>query len=404
MKFNNIIMSRKLFLILFSISLFNCFVMDAQWIKEKCTTTNNLNAISLIGNYSGWIVGDHGTILYKKGNDWIEYDKPTIENLYSIHMLDNNNGWAVGATGTIVRFNGKIWQPFISPTKSNLLSVYFKDTENGIAVGEFGTIIIYKDGIWSLMDNRIRGNLQSAFFENDNVWISGGLECVNVPIMKMANDYDITMSTKFESYASINSIFFLDSYNGWAVGSPSVLLHFNGFDWERPEINKQFSSLKSIYFIDKNNGISVGYSGTILIFSEGKWIKENSFITQNLNGVAMIENAYFAVGDNGTIVKKTLLQNNKETVISQQISSSINLYPNPCDKILNILMPSENIISTGQISITDIHGQKFYQKEFQQEKLGLPYPIITSNLRNGIYVIKINFDGKIATSKFVVKH
>ena len=116
-------MSRKIYIFLLSAGLLGLGTVQAQWSLEKCPTRNNLNGISFVGINSGWIVGDKGTILFKKESDWKEYQKPTSENLYGIFMLNESEGWAVGANGTIIRFDGKNWKPIVSPTKKNLLNL-----------------------------------------------------------------------------------------------------------------------------------------------------------------------------------------------------------------------------------------------------------------------------------------
>jgi hypothetical protein len=256
-----------------------------------------------------------------------------------------------------------------------------------------------------MVENRMRGELNTVSFEDDNAWIGGGLECVNVPIMKMTYMDGSTIINNFDSFVSIYGIFFLNSYNGWAVGSPSTILHFDGVKWEKPVINYKFSSLKSIFFSDENKGISVGYSGTILIFSDGKWIKENSFVTQNLKGAAIIGNTFYAVGDSGTIVMKNLTANNKITAtIPQEIPGKIQLFPNPCNRYLSILFSTENDNSDIFISIINSNGQVVFQKKLNLGNRNLTYPIVTSNLNDGLYILRTNIDGKMTSSKFVVRH
>jgi len=107
------------------IVILNSVSVQAQWHLEKCPTKNNLNAISLIDDNSGWIVGEEGTILFKSDGIWKAYKKSTNQDLNSIVMIDNKNGWAVGDKGTIVRYNGNHWELHNSPTNKNLLSVSF---------------------------------------------------------------------------------------------------------------------------------------------------------------------------------------------------------------------------------------------------------------------------------------
>ena len=398
-------MNKKLCIFLLYAGFFSLENVQAQWSFEKCPTRNNLNDISFINKDQVWIAGDKGTLLYKKDSEWREYHpKPTFEDLYSIEIIDEHNGWAVGANGTIIIFDGENWKPIVSPTKKNLLSVCFKDRENGIAVGESGTVIIYKNGIWCIFKNEIRGDFFTAYFENDNIWIGGGLECTIVPIMTIPYNSGTTLIKSFESFASINSIFFLNSWNGWAVGSPSTILHFDGEKWQKPVINDKFSSLKSIFILDENNGISVGYNGTILIFSDNKWIKEDSNITHNLKGSAIIENTYYAVGDSGTILRKNKISGNSRMSALEIINERIDLFPNPCDNILNLKLAFENYQPVVRIIITAPNGQVVVQKNLYAWNSNPTCQISTSELKNGLYNLQVIIGAKSRTAKFIIMH
>jgi photosystem II stability/assembly factor-like uncharacterized protein len=397
-------MSKKIFLFLVSVGLLSPGIIQAQWRVEKCPTRNNLNAISLFSSKSSWIVGDKGTILYKEGNTWKEYQKPTSENLYSIFMLKDDNGWAVGAKGTILHFDGQNWKPILSQTKKDLFSVYFKDSENGIVVGESGTIMTYRNGNWTSIGKGIRGDLFTVFFQNDDAWIGGGLECVRFPIMKMATREGTAQINNFDFFASIHDIFFLDSYNGWAVGSPSTLLHFDGTSWEKQIIDDKFSSLKSVFFSDNSNGISVGYGGTILVFSGDTWAKEYSLSTKTLRAAAIVDNSYYAVGDSGTIISKTRFTGKQVSTTPEEKSEKIELFPNPCDEILNIKFNVSNNQTIVKLSITNSSGQIIIQKTVNAWNGSLTYTLGTSVLKNGLYNLQITSGNKTTIAKFIIMH
>jgi len=396
-------MGRKLF-ILSLLSLLTSMVVEAQWRFEKCATEENLNAVFFASSSSGWIVGDNGTILSKAGSGWIESNKPTDENLYGIHMLDENNGWAVGARGTILRFDGRSWKPFFCPTSNDLHSVFFRDMENGVAVGESGTVLVYKNGIWNITGGEIRGNLQSAYFIGNEIWFGGGLECVNVPIMKMAPE-DASLS-KYESlpFATINALFFLSPYNGWAVGSPSTLLRYNGVEWTETVLHDRFPSLVSLTFVDENDGICVGYNGTILTYSEGKWIREKSFVRHDLKGSFAFDGTYYVVGDNGTILKKSRGADKTVLNMAERVTDNFILYPNPSNEIANIEVESDNESLNGSVSITDEGGMLIFQQEFKLDEGKYSLPVATKNFPDGIYFCKVNLNSKMIVRTFVVIH
>ncbi len=397
-------MYRKLYLLFLSAGLCGFGTIQAQWIQEKSPTRDNLNAISLTANNSCWIVGDHGTILYKKFGEWKIYQGPTDENLHSVFMITEINGWAVGDNGTIIQYDGRKWKSFESPTKMNLLSVYFKDAENGIAVGEFGTILTYMKGTWNVVLDEYRGDFFTAFMGKDDTWIGGGLECVNVPIMKMDFDANLAPIDKFNSLATISGLFLLDSYNGWAVGSPSILLHYDGNRWEKSLLDYKFPSLKSVFFIDKNNGISVGYGGTILVFSGDQWNKEKSITTQNLMGTSINENSFYAVGDSGTILIKYMATNDILPSLTEQNIEGIEVFPNPCDGFLNLRLLDKKVNDMARISIINSNGQVMMQKKLNHWNGYLTDQITTSEFKSGLYFMQVISADKITTVKFIIAH
>jgi photosystem II stability/assembly factor-like uncharacterized protein len=400
------------------------FQVQAQWKAETCPVKTNLNAISVTNRGSAWIVGDTGTILYKNEGSWIEFPKVTLENIYSIDFINDHNGWAVGSNGTILHFDGSIWNPWISPTKNDLFSVSFKDKDNGMAVGKSGTILLYSDGIWRLIQNERRGNFNTAFYNNKDIWIGGGLECVSIPIIRIQNrqDEELTFTENYESFASINSIYLVNSTAGWAVGSPSTILHFNGKLWEKQRVNERFASLNSVCFINDTVGFTVGLNGTILSYIKNKWTKESSGVTKDLKSVAMQDNIVYAVGDIGTIITKTLNitdsiagisdGNSRKIEIPEKTDESFasmdfpkfELLPNPCDELLTIKQVSGYDINNGLIIITNVFGQVLLQKKLTYNELNYCYTINTEDFENGFYFLKIIIGEKSSTSNVVVNH
>ena len=391
-----------LFLLCFS--FFSMGTIHAQWSIEKSPTTNNLNSISLNIKNSYWIAGDNGTILHNKNGEWKQYKNPATENLYGIYMISEKDGWAVGAKGTILHFDDENWKPVTGPTDKKLFSVYFKDSDNGVVVGELGTILIYTNGIWSAKKNDIKGDLFTAFSKDEDVWIAGGLECVNIPIMKIGLSKGAGHPDSFDSFASIYSVFFLNSDDGWAVGSPSTLLHFNGVRWVKPIIDYKFPSLKSVYFSKEKEGICVGYSGTILTYSDNKWTMENSPSSHNLRAAAAVENTFYAVGDSGTILRKNKISGNSRMSALEIINERIDLFPNPCDNILNLKLAFENYQPVVRIIITAPNGQVVVQKNLYAWNSNPTCQISTSELKNGLYNLQVIIGAKSRTAKFIIMH
>lgn len=378
--------------------------VKGQWIIEKCPTKYDLNSISYSSAGTGWIVGDKGTILMKSGEDWNLIESPTEENLYSLTFSDKNNGWAVGSNGVIIYYNGKNWQKVGSPSKWDLYSVSFNTQKKGIAVGEHGTILLYDNGKWELHENKIRGNLFSASFADNDVWIGGGLECVRFPIIQMTNNKGNLYINSFKSDAMINSVQFMNPDEGWAAGSPSTILHYNGKYWEVPVTTEKFSSLRSIFFSDINNGISAGYGGTIMIYKNNNWSKESFSTTEDLNGVTISNGIYYAVGNNGTIIKRVYNDGNSSNINPNAMEMGIEVFPNPCDERLNIYLNIDNPTDKVRLILTSTSGKIVMEKEHSLLNGYSECFLSTGALANGLYLLQVVNGNKSFISKIMVNH
>lgn len=375
--------------------------VNAQWRAESCDTRHNLNSIYLNSQNSGWIVGDSGTILKKSVNGWEQINRPTNEDLYAVFMIDGYNGWATGANGTILHYNGSMWETYKSPTRNDLLAISFRDKSNGIATGRHGTILVYKDGVWNQTPRMVRGDLLSVSAINSTVWTGGELECVGIPIIKIKETKgEMTVKT-FDSYASIYSIAFPKETSGYAVGSPSTLLHFDGYFWNKITTDYNFPSLKSVYFRD-DTGITVGCEGTILIYSENIWKKENSITDHNLNGAFMIDNVFYAIGDYGTILVNHSAGADNLNILPE-ITSDFQVYPNPCNDFINISVTGNRNESL-KLSVTNATGQIIKNKIVNLNIGDNIFKFTTGDLKEGLYFLSACAGDNNTSFRFIVKH
>ena len=374
----------------------------AQWDSEECPSGSDLNAVCFVNVGLGWTVGNNGTILNKINGRWFNYLSPTKENLYSLEMLNKDSGWAVGANGTIIHFNGSAWEKMESPTDNDLFSVSFKDPDNGVITGENGTILRYKDKIWNKLDKNIRANLYAAQFFDEDIVFGGGMELLNVPLMKIQSSTGNSITSLFDSNIAVTGIVFTGPDNAWVIGSPSTILHYDGENWIKPELDFKFPSLNHISFTGENMGICVGFSGTILIFTGTNWIKEDPVTNEHLNGSVIVNNSYYVVGDNGTILVRHFNNETGETQQSDQAAGNIGLFPNPCDDLLNVDLTGLPDDPSGIVLIMNLKGEILDQKQINISKGNLHLTIETSGYKSGIYFIKVITGGKVLLSRFIV--
>src|SRR5664280_3833936 len=87
--------------------------------------------------------------------------------------------------------------------------------------------------------------------------------------MKIQNDQSGKVANSIKLPATITGLAMINPEEGWAVGSPSIIMHFDGNNWNKADLDFSYPSLRSVFFSNGNNGITAGYSGTVLIYSGG---------------------------------------------------------------------------------------------------------------------------------------
>ncbi|MGQ9706807.1 MAG: WD40/YVTN/BNR-like repeat-containing protein [bacterium] len=149
------------------------YYYSSDWHFINSPSSNNLYSVTLsVDSYSGFVVGEGGTILYGGGKSpsWYVYDKsPTINNLYSVSGIHNypNTTWAVGANGTILDYENGNWSLYNSfPTSQDLFCVCVIDSigyDYAYACGANGTILVKEGDKWVKVNSNTTENLYSIW-------------------------------------------------------------------------------------------------------------------------------------------------------------------------------------------------------------------------------------------------
>jgi len=284
-------------------------ISDSGWFPQNSGTTNDLDQVYFINNFSGWTVGSNGTILntMNGGINWISQTSGTTNYLTSVFFIDSLLGWVVGNSGTILQTinGGSDWTPQVSGTNSDLNSVYFDNNLTGWILGYDGTILYTTDGgsNWTTQTSGLLNSLNScSFIDNQNGWIVGESGTI-------LHTTDGGLNWLPQSSGTTNnliSVCFENNQNGWAAGSNGTILVTTdaGNIW-MPQNSGTSNFLWSIDFIDSMHGWSVGGNGIILYTDNGgnNWTIQNSGTTYFLSSVRFTDiNHGWIVGVNGTIL------------------------------------------------------------------------------------------------------
>jgi photosystem II stability/assembly factor-like uncharacterized protein len=258
-----------------------------------------LLAVAFNKTGSGFIVGspyNRQTILRTSdyGHTWELKNDFTNANLKSISFLDSLNCFIVGS----IKDTGKIWQSYDAGKNwseiysSNRSGIYidkikFIDENFGYAAGNF-LYITHDSGMsWSKTTDYWGTSINDVFFlDSLNGWIIGS-EFVSgpgegnedeFPIISKTIDGGITWSANYLS-VNLNSIEFYDSLNGYiACGNGDILVSNDGGDnWEL-QYDSNIKSLNDLFILNKDNIYISGSEGRILYTNDGgdnwndKWI------------------------------------------------------------------------------------------------------------------------------------
>ncbi len=84
------------------------------------------------------------------------------------------------------------------------------------------------------------------------------------------------------------------------------------------------------------------------------------------------------------------------------IESGIYIYPNPDGNFLNIKL-SNNYTKSLNVSIADLSGKMLINKKISSYEIP-SFQLNTSQLNNGLYIVKVTSDSKSVTRNFFVNH
>ncbi len=83
--------------------------------------------------------------------------------------------------------------------------------------------------------------------------------------------------------------------------------------------------------------------------------------------------------------------------VSDMNTASVQVFPNPVDKILTVITNSSSIKN---IQLTDLSGKLYYTNSLSEKK----FKIDTSHLPNGVYLLNYSDGNKKAAQKIIVQH
>jgi photosystem II stability/assembly factor-like uncharacterized protein len=319
---------------------------------------NTFYDIYFIGNETGWICGNGGTILYTTdgGDNWQTVTVPGNAILTDIYFTDPLNGWAVGDQGTVIQSTdgGLTWDILSGIPERTLYSFSLAGPQKIYLTGEGGTLLTSCDGglTWQSLQQGITEEIYDIAFagrdvgwavtpsgkifrtadsgltwpmvyennsivirtlscpDQQHVWVAGNYanlrDFTGVILYSENGGQDWTIQK--EDIQQINRITLVNSNKGWAVGNNGAIYHSDdgGDSWTR-QASGCVNDLNAVLFWDDENGLAGGYDEVVQTDNGGQtwekqWVFEYDFwfivafyATDPVNRIAAGEqNMYYA--------------------------------------------------------------------------------------------------------------
>ena len=292
------------------------FAKESMWELIKTGTNKNLNSISFVDDYKGFITGDSGLIMQSVdgGLNWKTFNTP-YSNSFNAICFNDNKLFVVGSSGFvgIINSNSNQIKKIISNTTEALFKIYFLDHNIGFIVGSHGQILKTYDGgmTWQVINSSVKENLFSISFADSKNGIIVGW---NGTILK-TTDSGLSwqkQALKYNNY--FKDVLFANEFLGFIVGGDGIVLRTEngGENWDEIDIESN-SGLYKLNFENSGDGIILSNRGEIFTSNDaGKsWIKKNVGQPLILNDIKQLNSGNFIIACNGGNIYKSKISSSK---------------------------------------------------------------------------------------------
>ena len=250
-------------------------------------TLKGLIGIHGTGSSNVWAVGATGSVILFDGSVWGSITAPLQADFTAVWETGSSDGLAVGRAvpprTNIVHWDGVKWVRVACGGATDLSGVWESGSNDGWAVGGSGTtpFVYHFLGGSSCVIPPVGGSgaLRSVFgTASNNIWAVGDLGNVarwdGTGWSNPALNVPVPAGTNFRSVTFVGG----DQNNGWAVGSTpagALIYHYTSTVQWAPVPNPLSATpgitLNSVAFLDSSHGYAVGTSGTLMTWDGVQW-------------------------------------------------------------------------------------------------------------------------------------
>jgi len=408
----------------------------AQWIEQlDCQNFLSFERVFFLDENLGWAVGSAYFYTEDGGENWYLDENWFDNNCNDLVFFNQDTGLITANTSFIKKTinGGQDWELIEIPAENTVMRFQFVNENTGWAtLGGYsdGKILNTTNGgdSWEVQDaipQSAGGAIEAICFIDENIgWANGAYyigDDLHVIINKTMNGGNSwsPLFTVINEHYSIKDLFFIDTLNGWAVGSKTnnyLLLHTSdgGENWEEQELSTELLEpgtdiriINCVYFIDENIGwlgVDAGNTnnpyGFIYFTTDGgeHWEIQDNFYHPIYDIQVVNEDLGWAVGED--FIYHTENANNylwlgeKDPTITH---CALRTSPNPSNGSFSLWHPFESDIA---LSIVNFLGEVVYQKDYIANIN--PIPLILEDLPPGYYIIQVQSKNEIKTTMIII--
>ena len=262
--------------------------------------------VFFVDENEGWVASNSIAEIYHTTDGGDTWEVQTTEyDTSAIWMLNKNEGYAGGWYGRVYRTTdgGKNWNA-IGSMGITVADISFAPT------GGTGYCCGLNGNIWSIdstgvnkMTSGINGDLYSLSFpvSSEEGWVCGGVVLSHYT----GGSWTLDQTNPSGNY---NGICFVDSNNGWAVGS-KIINTVDGQNWN-PQTKPDYAidlGMNDVFFLNENEGWIIGERGLVMHTTNGgtTWTVEAEGVTDNYLCAVHFpsSNVGYICGNEGTLLK-----------------------------------------------------------------------------------------------------
>jgi photosystem II stability/assembly factor-like uncharacterized protein len=413
-----------LIIILLVISASGSGYAQAGWILRESNTNRNLHSISSSTGQGIAAVGDSGAVTTSldAGLTWRKRSDITWKNLNGVTAISDKILCAVAKLDSIFRSTdgGITWAAIPSKigagcaihvlsvsNKADLMGISF-DQKKGICVtaGTECEAGFSLDSGKSWTENSVEtGFMDILSVSSYNGFFLAGGGGLNPGHFFGLPDVDHDWTNDWIQYnVSLRGC----DVRGWTfAGSGGMIFRSNdkGVTWNIIPSGTTVN-LNSVNFADDVNGYICGDSGLILTTSDGgySWSKQVSHTMQNLRSVHFTDAFHgFICGDSGVILTTANGGYTAGVKDRNRNALSLSIAPNPFSKKTRITftLPGREQVKIKIYNLLGIKVASIADDNFDAGSTILEWN--SENTPNGMYVLRLEADGKIVDSKVILE-